>query len=173
MKKVRQIPAGWRLKAIQELRAPKGRGARLGLQVWISHLDAEVERQGLSRERLKAEVEIRLSLAGLPLCDSPPGGWWSGIPCLGVILHVQPDPGAVAWPFSLELFYVENQAAGVGAPGPTLHLHWCREAIGEVLYPGCAADWSPVYDRLAHLLEEFIQDYRTLYPSTASACLVS
>lgn len=144
-----------------------------GIQVWISHLDTEVERQGLSRERLQAEVEIRLSLAGVPLCEAPPGGRWSGVPCLGVMLNVNPEAGAIAWPFSLELFFVGGQTPGLGPLGPSLHLNWCREAIGEIPNHGRAADWSPVYDGVARLLEEFIQDYRALYPSVASACLVS
>ncbi len=131
-----------------------------------------MERHGLAPERLRAEVEFRLARAGVPLCEAGPPGARLGPPCLGVILHVRPVLTAATWPFSLEVFFVEGHEPEPATPGPALHLNWCREAIGQVTLAGRSLDWTPVYDSVARLLEEFLQNYRLSRPLPALPRLV-
>lgn len=143
-----------------------------GVQVWIASPSAELSRFAFSPERLRTEAELRLSLAGVTVREAPAREWQGG-PCLGVILNLQPSGSTLTCPFSLEVFYVEGQPTALGPFGPSLHLKWCRETWGEIRQGPRGLDWEPVYEALARLVQEFLDDYPGLPGTGTSARLVN
>ncbi len=134
---------------------PPGAG---GVQVWIAPPPHTWDSFPFNWERLRTEIEVRLSLAGVSLRHTQENDWEGG-PCLGVIVTLQPAKGAGSRPFSLEVFFVDGQPTSLGPFGPSLHLKWCREARGEVRSGLTESDWEPLYEALARLLEEFLEDF--------------
>ncbi|MEJ5330575.1 MAG: hypothetical protein WHT07_10530 [Desulfobaccales bacterium] len=76
-----------------------------------------------------------------------------------MIVTLPPTQGAGSRPFSLEVFFVDGQPTPLGPFGPSLHLKWCREARGEVQNGLKESDWEPLYEALARLLQEFLEDF--------------
>lgn len=126
--------------------------------MWVAHPAAEWAAPLVSRERLRSEAELRLSLAGVSLREAEEDTWQGG-PCLGVIVNLKTPEGTGSCPFSLEVFYVEGQPTALGPFGPSLHLKWCRETCGEVRHSLWEVDWQPLYEALGHLVQEFLEDY--------------
>jgi hypothetical protein len=76
-----------------------------------------------------------------------------------VIVHLPSPAGAGSRPFSLEVFFVDGQPTSLGPFGPSLHLKWCRETRGEVQSGLRETDWEPLYEALARLVQEFLEDF--------------
>lgn len=129
-----------------------------GVQVWIAPPPPTRDPSLFNWERLRTEAEVRLSLAGVSLRHTHEDNWEGG-PCLGVIVTLPPTQGAGSRPFSLEVFFVDGQPTPLGPFGPSLHLKWCREARGEVQSGLKESDWEPLYEALARLLQEFLEDF--------------
>jgi hypothetical protein len=131
-----------------------------GLHVWISGIDEEAARDGLDRDRVKAEVEWRLAAAGIPvLHHQERAGKAPAVPCLGVLLHLrQADVSPPYFIFSIEMFFV--QAINSGEPFPqNMNMSWCQEAIGDVQKTAQGADWSSFFTCLGNLVDSFVTDY--------------
>lgn len=135
------------------------------LQVWVSHLEPELEEAGLERERLYREVRQRLEKVGISLPE--PASWQKipTFPCLGVLVHA--DRAQVVPPFyvfSVEVFFVQ-QLPLLGTPGAhSMRLAWAREAIGDVRCTSQGFDWSPLYQTVGTLVEQFAEESLGLKP---------
>lgn len=129
-----------------------------GVQVWVAPPPSTRDPSPFSWERLRTEAEVRLTLAGVSL-RHPQEDKWEGGPCLGVIVTLHPPQGAGSRPFNLEVFFVDGQPTSLGPFGPSLHLKWCRETQGEVQSGLQETDWEPLYEALAQLVQEFLEDF--------------
>lgn len=138
--------------------APSRKAPPEDIQVWIAQPVSEAPTPLLTRERLRAEAELRLALAGLTP-KTPAEDEWQGGPCLGVIVNLNPPHGNGRCAFSLEVFYVEGEPTALGPFGPSLHLKWCRERCGELPGTQREGDLQPLYEALGHLVQEFLEEY--------------
>ena len=146
-----------------------------GVHVWISRIEEEAARDGLDRERLKAEVEWRLASAGIPVVHHPEQpGKTPPAPCLGVLLHLrQADVMPSFYVFSIEVFFVQTITSKDDSIQRNMNMTWCREALGDVQKSGQGADWSPVFTRLGSLVDAFIANYWMVDPQAKTSLLIN
>ncbi len=110
------------------LDTPEARASLKGIaqvRVWV--VPPGVEGDGLTKEQLQADVELRLRQAGIALAPATP----STAPVLWILLTIDRVPGLTFYAASIrvELFqFVRLSRNTVGLPAPT----WGLEGIGSV-----------------------------------------
>ena len=145
-----------------------------GLHVWVSQVDADVEANGLDRDRLWLEVQQRLARAGVPVPQQLDWLQAPQFPCLGVLVHA--DRAQVSpsfYIFSVEVFFVQRvTVAGVPA-AYGMRMSWCREGIGDVRSDAQGFDWSDLYSTVGSLVDNFLQESLGLLTEEVPAGLVT
>jgi hypothetical protein len=110
------------------LDTPEARASLKGIsQVRVQVVPPDVEADGLTKEQLQAELELRLRHAGIALAPIT----LTTAPLLWVLLTIDKVPGLAFYALSIrvELFqYVRVSRSGVGLAAPT----WGLEGIGSV-----------------------------------------
>lgn len=175
MKSDRFFARGQRLRTLGKSICRSFRHAPEGVHVWISRIEGEAARDGLDRDRVKAEVEWRLAAAGIPVVHhQEQAGKAPVAPCLGVLLHLrQADVMPSYYVFSIEVFFVQAETSKSDILPTNMHMTWCREAIGDVQKAGQEADWSAVFTRLGSLVEAFIAHYWMVNPQAKAPLLIN
>jgi hypothetical protein len=130
-----------------------------GIHVWVSQLDASVVADGLDREFLWSLVQKKLARAGLPVPNQRNWQQVPQFPCLGVLVHA--DRAQVSPPFyvfSIEVFYVQKITLSGAPSANAMRMTWCREAIGDARREGRGFDWAVLYNTVASLVDQFLQE---------------
>lgn len=145
-----------------------------GLHVWVSLLEEEARQDGLDRNRLKAEVEWRLAMAGIPVCHRKAGSRVPPFPCLGVLLSLRK---AYATPpfytFSVEVFFVQSHCSEEQPATHCMQMTWCQEAIGDAPVTSQGADWSGLLGQVSYMVDAFIRDYQAVHPPCRRSFLIN
>jgi hypothetical protein len=145
-----------------------------GVYVWVSHIEADAARDGLDRDKVKAEVEWRLATAGIPVCYQQEEFGTLASPCLGVLLHLRKaDVVPSFYIFSIEVFFVQAIASQDDPSTSTMQMTWCKEAIGDARKTPQGSDWSCVYNHISSLVDAFIHNYRRVNPQATPALLIN
>ncbi|MDI6852895.1 MAG: hypothetical protein QME75_04730 [Deltaproteobacteria bacterium] len=145
-----------------------------GLHVWISGIEEEAAREGLDRERMKAEVEWRLAAAGIPVLHHQERAVKTpAVPCLGILIHLrQADVSPPFFIFSIEMFFIHTITSGEPFP-QDMNMAWCQEAIGDVQKTSQGADWGSFYNCLGKLVDAFIADYLLVNHRAKASMLIN
>jgi hypothetical protein len=145
-----------------------------GLQVWVSHLEEEARQDGLDRNRLKAEVEWRLAMAGIPVFYQRAGSGVPTFPCLGVLLHLRKaDVNPPFYTFSVEVFFVQSHSSEEHPATRSMQMTWCQETIGDISVTSQGADWSGLLGQVGHMVEAFIRDYQAVHPPSRRSFMIN
>ncbi len=145
-----------------------------GLHVWVSHLEEEARQDGLDQNRLKAEVEWRLAMAGIPVCHQKAGSRIPSLPCLGVLLNLRKAKvNPPFYTFSVEVFFVRSHFSEEQPPIHSMHMTWCREAIGDAKITSQGADWSGLLGQVGSMVDTFIRDYQAVHPFSRRSFLIN
>jgi hypothetical protein len=148
--------------------------SRKGIQVWVSHIDEEAGQDGLDRDRVKAEVEWRLAMAGIPVFyeQSDPGV--PACPCLGVILNVRKaEVSPPCYTFSVEVFFLQGPLPEEQPDHHHMQMTWCKETIGDTGVVSQGVDWSGLLAKVNQMVETFIRDYQAAHPPFRQPLMVN
>jgi hypothetical protein len=173
MKGGRFFGGGRRLRTLRKPFCRSSLPSLEGVYVWISRVEGDAAREGLDRDRVKAEVECRLVAAGIPVLHQNKRGGAPATPCLGVQLHLRKaDVIPACYFFSVEVFFIQTTSEDDPADR-SLRMTWCKEAIGDVPTTPQGPDWSGVYAHIGSLVEAFISNYLSVNSRANPALLIN
>ncbi|MGH2359408.1 MAG: hypothetical protein ACRDGM_02550 [bacterium] len=131
-----------------------------GVYVLVEHLEPTIERDGLRRDQIRTDVELRLRQAGIPVPTEEERLRTPGTPYLYIRVASHSDSGLHAFHIAVELrqavLLERNPAKFVGA-----RTTW--EFIGAVGTVG-SSKVRKLREVIADAVDEFINAYLTVNP---------
>ena len=139
---------------IESLRGLKGVG------VMVKDLISDIEKDGLRKENIQTDVELKLRLAGIKVLTQEEQFNEPGIPCLGVSVDSFIRDGSNIYAVNISIEFLQKVYLGRDLKIVTVGITWSKSFMGTV----GASNVNDIRDSVKDKVDEFINDYLSVNP---------